>query len=899
MKQSIIGILTLLIALMMWMQRPTVAAYDYRDCEYFILNHFSNTHYTECLKNPYNYAHYFVYYTVTFTSDSSTISSQSIRRGQNAIAPSIPAKVGHTFHGWDQGFTNVQSNITVNAVWIRSQKVTFLDYNGTVLKEQFVEQGQSATAPNVQARTGYEFTGWNGNFTTVMQDVTVMATYRAIAYQVTFFHENGDVYQTTTTTYNGSVQPPTAPVVVGKTFTQWSITTNQVQSNLSVYAMYDINRYTVRFLDAGNVVKEQLVNHGQDATPPTMSKTGHLFGGWSTSYANIQATMDVTAQWTKELYDVYFYHPSGTLLSHQSVPYMEEAIPPVYTPAVGVTFVAWDTPTTQITSSVHVHPVEQVASYAVYFMDGDQLLVSQVVEHGQACQLFNAVKEGHDFTGWDQSCDNVTTDRTLRAQFNPHQYRVLFYDFLNTVVKEQLVDHGQAATPPDTNFPNYRFTGWNESFSVVTKDLVVRPLGELRTYQAVFKNYEGTTLCTRIVAFNDVVSCPEPKKVGHLFTGWSESLTIQHDITIFAQFTPMMFQVDFYVDNVLAKSEMVRYNFDATPPQVNLQEFDFTGWNGTYQKVTQDQRVDAVIRRREYVVVFKVDETTVKEVSVLHGQDAIPPGVVLKKGHQFVRWIEEFTNVTTHRAIQAAFVPMSFDVTFVVQGSPYTVITTEYMKPVTPPLVQIDGYELIGWRGELDAIEQDTSIYAILRPKTYMVTFLDEGDVVHQEEVTHGQSATAPDNGPWDQSFASVTKSMTIQRLTQDQSDSLLVEPIVLPSTTARLQTLLARLTLQGSAYRYTFDVNLAEYELVDVLIGGQPLDDLSILRFQRTNVFRRDVRWLELENPNQETIEFQLRHLETMETIQVIAQQEEAPSGIVPQQWWLSIVSFFQRLIR
>jgi hypothetical protein len=84
----------------------------------------------------------------------------------------------------------------------------------------------------------------------------------------------------------------------------------------------------------------------------------------------------------------------------------------------------------------------------------------------------------------------------------------------------------------------------------------------------------------------------------------------------------------------------------------------------------------------------------------------------------------------------------------------------------------------------------------------------------------------------------------------------------------------------------------------VDVLIGGQPLDDLSLLRFQRTNVFRRDVRWLELENPNQETIEFQLRHLETMESIQVIAQWEEAPSGNVPQQWWLSIVSFFQRLI-
>jgi len=898
MKQSIIGILTLLIAMMMWIQRPIVKAYDYRDCEYFILNHLSNTHYTECLKNPYNYAHYFIYYTVTFYVDSSSISSQSIRRGQDASAPLSPVKVGHTFNGWDQGFTNVQSNLSVNAMWIRSQKVTFLDYNGTVLKEQFVEQGQSATPPNVQARTGYEFTGWNGSYSNVMQDVTLMATYQAISYQVTFFHENGDVYQTLTTTYNGSVQPPTPPVVVGKTFTQWSTSTNQVQSNLSVYAMYDTNRYTVRFLDAGVVMKEQLVHHGQDATPPTMAKTGHIFGGWSDSYANIQAPMTLSAQWTKELYDVYFYHPSGTLLSHQSIAYMEEATAPVYTPAVGYTFVAWDTPITQITATVHVHPVEQIATYRVYFMDGEQLLVTQVVEHAQACELFNAVKEGHDFTGWNSNCDSVTSDVTLRAQFNPHRYRVLFYDFLNNVVKEQQVDHGQAATPPDTTFPNYRFTGWNESFSSVTKDLVVRPLGELRTYQAVFKNYEGTTLCTRIVAYNDVVSCPEPKKTGHLFTGWSESLTIQHDITIFAQFTPMMFQVDFYVDNILTKSEMVRYHFDATPPQVNLQEFDFAGWKGTYQKVIQNQRVDADIRRREYVVVFKVDETTIKEVSVLHGQDAIPPGVAIKKGHQFVRWVEEFTNVTTHRSIQAEFVPMTYLVTFVVQGSPYTVIATEFMKPVTPPVVQIEGHELIGWRGQLDAIDQDTSIYAILRPKTYVVTFLEEGEVIHQQEVPHGQSATPPDAGPWDQSFVNVTQSMTIQRLSQQQSNPTAVEPIHTRPTSLNLQTLFARQSLQGSAVRYTFDVNLVDYELVDVMVGRLPLNDLSLLRFQRTNVFRREVRWLEIDNPNQAAIEFQLRHVETLEMFRVNAQIEEVPSGILPQQWWLTIVSFLQRLI-
>lgn len=898
MKRIIIGLLALFISMMMWMHRPQVQAYDYRDCEYFILNVFSSTHYTECLKNPYNYAHYFIYYNVTFFSDNTSLSSQSVRRGQHASAPATPVKVNHTFNGWDRTFTNVQSNISVNAVWIRSQKVTFLDYNGTVLKEQFVEQGQSATPPSVQARTGYEFSGWNGSYTNVMQDVSLMATYQAIIYQVTFLDVAGNVFHTGTTTYNGSVQPPSPPLVAGKTFTQWSATTNQIQSNVSVQAMYETNRYTVRFLDESTVIKEQLVDHGGDATPPTMSKEGHVFAGWSAPYAAVSSSVDLTAQWTKKLFDVYFYLPSGTVLSHQSIEYMEAATPPTYSPVEGVEFVAWDQPFTQITSTIHVHPVEQVAQYVVYYMDGESLLTQETVQHGNSCTEFTPTKVGHTFVAWSRSCEVVTQTMTLHATFDPHQFTVLFYDFLGAVIKEERVNYGMAATAPEPNFPNYQFLEWNHSFDNITEDITVRPLGQLRTYQAVFKNYEGTTLCTRIVAYNDVVDCPPPVRVGHQFTGWSESLSIQSDITIFAQFEALLFQVDFYVDNVLAKSELVKHNFDATPPQINLKEFEFTRWDGSYQKVTQAQRVDAVLRRREYVVVFKVDETTIKEMTVAHGKDAIAPEAVVKKGHQFVGWVEEFVNITTHRAIHAQFIPLTYEVTFVVQGSPYDHVTAEYMTGVTPPVVDVEGYELIGWRGEMDGIVQDTSIYAVLRQKTYLVTFLDNEEVIHEEEVLHGNSATAPDRGPWDQSFDSIKSSLTIQRRTSSVDESIMQEVSQPQQSQDALNSITPVLSILQDSYRYTFDLNLADYELIDVYRGGNLLNDLSLMTFQSTNIFRREVRWLEIENPHDETITFNLRNVQTLEILQVIPQVGSEPTLMLPQQIWLSIVSFFQRLI-
>ena len=890
MKHIVIGIFILMLGLF----TPKVEAYTYKDCEIFVLPHLSHSHYTECLKNPSAYSQYYVYYTVNFFSDGTLLRSQSIRRGDNASAPAAPTKALHTFNGWDRTFTNVQSNLTVNATWIRSQQVTFLDYNGTTLKTQVVEQGGSATPPTVQPRYGYEFTGWSGSYTNVFSDVTVMATYRALEYQVTFFHLDGRVYQSYTVPFNGSVAPPVAPTLEGKTFTQWSTSTTSVQSNLAIYPEYDVMQYRVRFFDGNQVVKDQLVAHGSDAIAPIMSKEGHNFAGWSHSTTSITSAIDITAQWNKKYYDVFFYLPSGEVLSHQSIAFEEDADSPTYPVKEGYEFSSWDTSFTRITQETHIHPIESRARYTVYFMDKEDILHQELVFHGESCEPFEAIKEGHDFDGWSQPCLSVTDNITLFAEFTPHQYTVRFYDFLGAVVKEQLVNHGQAATPPTTEFPNYRFIGWNESFDHVTADVNVRPLGELRTYQAVFKNYEGTTLCTRIVAYDVQVSCPEPTKMGHRFTGWSESLTITKDITIFAQFEPLMFQVDFYIDNVLAKREMVRYNFDATPPQVNLEEYDFTTWQGTYQKVISDQRVDAVIRRKEYVVVFKVDQTTVKEMTVAHGQSAVPPVTAVKQGHEFVRWIEDYSFVTTHRAIHAEFRPLDYEVTFLVEGSPYQTLTVPYMSDVTPPVVAVKGYELIGWQGSLEGITQDTTITAILRPLTYLVTFIDDGEVISEQRVTHGQAAQAPFEAYWDQSFRSVMSHMTIQRLLNPLiEEEVYEEPIMIEEY--EIQAIRSR---QQDYERFTFEMDLRDYEVLNVKINGQSIDDATSIRFQSTNFLRREVYWLEIYNPDQQEISFELREIQT-ETLHSVQLMDAPETNHVVQQVWLTILSFIQRFLR
>lgn len=55
--------------------------------------------------------------------------------------------------------------------------VTFVDWNGTTLKTQTVEEGSNATPPSNPTRTGYTFIGWSESYTNVTSNLTIMAQY--------------------------------------------------------------------------------------------------------------------------------------------------------------------------------------------------------------------------------------------------------------------------------------------------------------------------------------------------------------------------------------------------------------------------------------------------------------------------------------------------------------------------------------------------------------------------------------------------------------------------------------------------------------------------------------------------------------------------------------------------
>ncbi|MBS2098404.1 T9SS type A sorting domain-containing protein, partial [Carboxylicivirga linearis] len=78
-------------------------------------------------------------------------------------------------------FDNVTTALTVTAQYtINSYEVSFVDWDGEVLKTENVDYGSSATAPLDPTRTGYSFTGWDVSYDNVTSDLTVTAQYDVV-----------------------------------------------------------------------------------------------------------------------------------------------------------------------------------------------------------------------------------------------------------------------------------------------------------------------------------------------------------------------------------------------------------------------------------------------------------------------------------------------------------------------------------------------------------------------------------------------------------------------------------------------------------------------------------------------------------------------------------------------
>ena len=245
------------------------------------------------------------------------------------------------------------------AQWsVNSYTVTWVDGNGAAIYSEQVAYGTTPTYNTATYKTpekiateqnSYSFTNWSPAIVAVSGDATYTAQFSSSInnYTVTF-DKNGGTRDASpaskSITYNDTIgELPTAPERTGYTFNGWNsksdgtgeavTDTTVITGNITAYAQWNVNGYTVTFdknggdTNANPVSKSTNYNTALGSLPTAPEKTGYTFIGWKTEAsgsgsaftATTVVTGDITvyAQWSINSYTITYSNNTGIGIAPQ------------------------------------------------------------------------------------------------------------------------------------------------------------------------------------------------------------------------------------------------------------------------------------------------------------------------------------------------------------------------------------------------------------------------------------------------------------------------------------------------------------------------------------------------------------------------------------------------------
>ncbi len=307
------------------------------------------------------------------------------------IKPATTALV-YTFTGWSPAFTPVTAsgNKTYTAQFdagtARKYTIQWVNYNGTVLKEEEVAYGTIPTAPTTPTRPNddfytYTFNSWSPAITSVSGNQTYTATYdysqKVTKFDIIFKNGTETIYSQSlpngeTPVYGGSTPTKDETAQYTYTFDGWSATEGGAKitgalpvvsgAGKTYYAVYThtTRKYTIRWKsEDGKVLYETDTNVPYGTTPsfdggtPTKQRMGaivYTFDGWSSTIGGPKIALPSVAgnaTYYAHFSDLPVYtltfnaNGHGTAPAAQEVVSGQKAIEPADPTAEGYLFGGW------------------------------------------------------------------------------------------------------------------------------------------------------------------------------------------------------------------------------------------------------------------------------------------------------------------------------------------------------------------------------------------------------------------------------------------------------------------------------------------------------------------------------------------------------------------------------
>ena len=434
-------------------------------------------------------------YTVNFIVEGEVVSTQEVKHGEDAVAPSNPELEGATFKEWDKDYTNVKENLDINAVFEKEEfTVKFLDKEGNALKEETVKYGEKATAPIAPELEGYIFKEWDTDFSNVKENLEVTAVYDKQKFTVKFLDEDGTLIKETEVSYGKTASKPSDPKKHGYKFTGWDKDYSNVKENLEITAKYELATYTITYKDEKGNVIEGLTPSSytiNDATsielPEPPEKEGYECLGWHENGGSLVTFLSADAENKvfvlkyKELPKPLELPTDGTFMFLNIKKIKHSTLDAyVYQPD----FSGLTVPSTSVTNwtweSLNPSIVTISAFSTITIASSGYAIIKATYNSDKSIIGYAVVKV---------TADGVFISSIEEANTKV-EFEVTFTDENGNVIETQKVEEGKSATlPTPPAKEGYTFYGWSGEHFNITENITLEP-----TYIKGSSDFAGKTV---------------------------------------------------------------------------------------------------------------------------------------------------------------------------------------------------------------------------------------------------------------------------------------------------------------------------------------------------------------------------------------------------------------------
>jgi hypothetical protein len=543
--------------------------------------------------------------------DGNIFEEMLVLYGETATKPNgIPTKktedgIRYIFIEWDQDFSSVKEDLTIYALFKEETVkliVRFVDDEGSLIKEEYVLYGKSASLPTgiipPDATVEFEYLiKWIGSYENVTEDTEVVLTFEQVIreYTYTFYGAKGEINKQVRAAYGTLINIPNSPIKAMSdkytyTFVSWS-------PEVSEYLIEDVNYYPeyletlrvfiITYLDGDQKVYSEVeVVYGHDAMIPDGFPTKkatkqyfYTFKNWETRVTSVFQDQTIRAIFNQHLqkYKVTFVDEFDNILKVQEVEYGSGATEPTEIPVKSDTsqysyvFSGWSRPFANVTEDIVVKTlyIGVLRKYAYTFYDDDQVTILKQVSVVYGSQIIppqnptkvGTVSEQYIFDGWDKVvADTISEDINYYATYKiiPKTFMVIFFDGDGRPIDVQEINYGKSAnsTKIPTKLANqlyqYEFDSWIGDYSFITADLNVHPsfIQTLKKFKVQFVYHDNSYTEVFIEYGKSAVGkVPTPLRSGYRFINWNKDISvITQDTIVKAIYVANEYQINFYSD---------------------------------------------------------------------------------------------------------------------------------------------------------------------------------------------------------------------------------------------------------------------------------------------------------------------------------------------------------------